>query len=66
MEKLRLEVESLRKRRARRPAKTIPAVLLIIIACVLASLSVLSVWMADFVGNTDRYVATVEPLASCG
>jgi hypothetical protein len=64
MEKLRREVEHLRIRRARRPARTVPAVVLIIVACVLAPLSVVSVWAADFVGNTDRYVATVAPLAS--
>ncbi|MFE9661717.1 hypothetical protein [Streptomyces sp. NPDC005955] len=40
------------------------AALLITVGCVLAPLSVLSSWAADEVGNTDRYVATVAPLAS--
>jgi hypothetical protein len=64
VEELRLEVERLRRRRARRPARTIPAVILIIVACVLAPLSVVSVWAADLVGDTDRYMSTVGPLAS--
>ena len=51
-------------RRTRRPGRTIPAVLLIVLACILAPLSVLSVWADDFVENTDRYVATVAPLAN--
>jgi hypothetical protein len=63
-EKLRLEVERLKRRRARRPARSIPAIVLIVVACLLAPLSVVSVWAADFVGDTDRYVATVGPLAS--
>lgn len=72
----RAELERLRRERAaglppassagrtRRPGRTIPAVLLIVLACILAPLSVLSVWADDFVVNTDRYVATVGPLAS--
>lgn len=64
VEELRLEVERLRRRRARRPARTIPAVILIVVACILAPLSVVSVWVADLVGDTDRYMATVGPLAS--
>jgi len=63
-EQLRLEVERLRRRRARRPGRTIPAVVLIVVACILAPLSVVSVWVADLVGDTDRYMATVGPLAS--
>jgi hypothetical protein len=63
-QKLRLEVERLTKRRARRPVRSIPAIVLIVIACLLAPLSVVSVWAADFVGDTDRYVATVGPLVS--
>ncbi len=37
---------------------------LITLACVLTPLSVLSTWAADVVGDTDRYVATVAPLAA--
>ncbi|NGN64324.1 hypothetical protein G5C51_10460 [Streptomyces sp. A7024] len=37
--------------------------LLIVLGCVLAPLSAVAVWASNQVGNTDRYVATVEPLA---
>jgi hypothetical protein len=40
------------------------AVLLIVVGCVLAPLSVVAVWTRNQVTNTDRYVATVSPLAS--
>jgi hypothetical protein len=40
------------------------ATLLIVVACVLAPLSVVAVWTRNQVTNTDRYVATVSPLAS--
>ena len=50
--------------RSRHLGRTIPAVLLIVLACVLAPLSVVAVWADDFVVNTDRYVATVGPLAT--
>ncbi|NUS78582.1 MAG: hypothetical protein HOV70_20615 [Streptomyces sp.] len=40
------------------------AALLVIIACVLAPLSVVATWTADVIGDTDRYVKTVQPLAS--
>lgn len=38
--------------------------LLIIVACILAPLSVVAVWAKGEVTDTDRYVATVAPLAS--
>jgi hypothetical protein len=38
------------------------AVVLIVIGCILAPLSVISVWTANQVSNTDRYVANIEPL----
>ena len=38
------------------------AALLITLSCVLAPFSVISVWASTQVSNTDRYVATVEPL----
>src|SRR5215469_5430304 len=38
------------------------AVVLIVIGCILAPLSVVAVWFANQVSNTDRYVANVEPL----
>jgi hypothetical protein len=40
------------------------AVLLIVLGCVLAPISVLSVWTAKQISNTDRYVANVAPLIS--
>jgi hypothetical protein len=53
---------------AARPAsrqrwRSIVAALLIVIGCVLAPLSVAAVWTRNQVTNTDRYVATVTPLA---
>jgi hypothetical protein len=34
-----------------------------VVGCVLAPLSVVAVWTRNQVTNTDRYVATVTPLA---
>jgi hypothetical protein len=47
----------------RRRWRTVVATLLIVIACVLAPLSVVAIWTRNQVTNTDRYVATVSPLA---
>ncbi len=44
--------------------RTALALVLIVLACVLAPLSVVSVWARGEVSDTDRYVATVAPLAS--
>jgi hypothetical protein len=44
--------------------RTILAVLLIVVACLLAPLSVVAVWTRNQVTNTDRYVRTMAPLAS--
>ena len=49
---------------ARQRWRTVVAVLLIVLACVLAPLSVVAVWTRNQVTNTDRYVQTVTPLAS--
>ncbi len=38
------------------------SVVLIVIGCILAPLSVIAVWTANQVSNTDRYVANIEPL----
>ena len=38
------------------------ALLLIIFGCAFAPIAVIGVWTANQVSNTDRYVATVEPL----
>ncbi|MFL6297953.1 MAG: hypothetical protein ACJ75M_19555 [Actinomycetes bacterium] len=49
---------------ARQRWRTVVATLLIVVACALAPLSVVAVWTRNQVTNTDRYVATVSPLAS--
>ncbi len=48
----------------RRRFRSFWAVLLIVVACLLAPLSVAAVWAKGEVTNTDRYVTTVAPLAS--
>jgi hypothetical protein len=51
--------------RARRQRwRTVVAVLLIVVGCVLAPLAGVAVWARNQVSDTDRYVATVTPLAS--
>lgn len=44
--------------------RTVIAIVLIVIGCVLAPLSVLGIWTSNEVSNTDRYVANVAPLIS--
>jgi hypothetical protein len=79
LERLRAEVASLRAEARRAQAapreavaagragrqrwRTIVAVLLIVLGCVLAPLAGVAVWARNQVTNTDRYVATVAPLA---
>jgi hypothetical protein len=76
LERLRAEVSSLKSqletRRAGRDRvptpgrqrwRTIVATLLIVLGCVLAPLGGVAVWARNQVTNTDRYVATVAPLA---
>jgi hypothetical protein len=43
--------------------RTIVATTLIVVACLLAPLSVVSVWASQQISDTDRYVQTVSPLA---
>ncbi|MEV0908769.1 hypothetical protein [Streptomyces hokutonensis] len=43
--------------------KTVSAVL-IVLTCILVPVALLTVWVSDIVLDTDRYVATVSPLAS--
>src|SRR5580700_1081601 len=78
LERLRAEVSSLRAHQAdgngtpplatagrgpRRGRWRAPvAAVAIILGCVLAPISVLGVWTANQVSNTDRYVANMEPL----
>src|SRR5689334_9830318 len=46
------------------PFRSLGSVLLILLAALLAMLSVVAVWANSVVQDTDRYVATVGPLAS--
>jgi hypothetical protein len=75
LERLRAEVAALRSRTrpeavatgrvaARQRWRTIVAVLLIVLGCALVPLAGVAVWARNQVTNTDRYVATVAPLAS--
>jgi hypothetical protein len=43
--------------------RVVVAAVLIVVGCVLAPLSVVAIWARNQVTNTDRYVATVSPLA---
>jgi len=68
LERLRTEVEELRqkestqKRRRRVSWRTPVSALLIVIGCILAPLSVVGVWTANQVSDTNRYVQNIEPL----
>jgi hypothetical protein len=79
LERLRAEVATLRvqvrqpetsvgavltRRAGRQRWRTVVAALLIALGCVLAPLAGVAVWARNQVTNTDRYVATVSPLAS--
>ncbi|WP_406205161.1 hypothetical protein OH807_30305 [Kitasatospora sp. NBC_01560] len=44
--------------------RTFGSVVLIVISSLLALLAVIAVWTNSIIGDTDRYVATVAPLAS--
>jgi hypothetical protein len=79
LERLRAEVASLRSqataaavpsetvvvstRRPRQRWRSVVATLLIVIACILAPIAGVAVWMKNLVTDTDRYVTTVAPLA---
>jgi hypothetical protein len=76
LERLRAEVAALRSqvragggrpgppgRVDRRRWRTVVATACIVVACLLAPLSAVAVWTRNQVTNTDRYVATVSPLA---
>ena len=62
LHRLRAEVAKSRRRRIgwRAPVAT----LLVLFGCVLAPVSVLGIWTANQVSNTDRYVANMTPLIS--
>jgi hypothetical protein len=78
LERLRAEVATLRAQVPQAPTsvdgrpaarvgrqrwRSVVAVLLIVVGCVLAPLGGVAVWARNQVTNTDRYVATVAPLA---
>src|SRR5260370_23521870 len=69
LEALRAEIVKLRERPERAPRhrmswRTPVATLLIVIGCLLAPISVLGVWTANQVSDTNRYIPNVTPLIS--
>jgi hypothetical protein len=74
LERLRAENAALRAQAPPPPAATavaarqrwraVAATLLIVLGCVLAPLAGVAVWARNQVSDTDRYLATVTPLAS--
>ena len=68
LERLRVEVTKLRDREAhmtprhRFSWRTPVATVLIVVGCLLAPVSVLAVWGANEVSNTNRYIENIEPL----
>lgn len=47
-----------------RTLRSVSSAVLIVLACVLVPVSILTVWVHDIVLDTNRYVATMKPLAS--
>lgn len=68
LDRLRTRIEALETaqpaRVSRHRVRSFFSALLIVIGCVLAPLCIVARWTASEVGDTDRYVATVAPLAS--
>ncbi|MCX4766159.1 hypothetical protein OG562_35325 [Streptomyces sp. NBC_01275] len=69
LEALRARIAALEAQRAPgRPShhriRSVLAVVLIVLGCVLAPLGVVAAWTSSIVGDTGRYVDTVRPLAS--
>ena len=64
LERLRAEVTKLRRTQPRRHTgwRAPVAALLIVIGCILAPVSVVAVWTANQVSDTNRYIANIEPL----
>ncbi|MFF3846373.1 hypothetical protein [Streptomyces sp. NPDC002328] len=58
------EAERRESRPPRHRVRSVLAVVLIVLGCLLAPLGVVAAWTADTVGDTDRYVQTVRPLAA--
>jgi hypothetical protein len=63
LERLRAEVTTLRDQPPRQIWRWSLAILLIVLGSLLAPLAVTAVWVNSQVSDTDRYVATVAPLA---
>ncbi|MFG2989721.1 hypothetical protein ACGFZK_10615 [Streptomyces sp. NPDC048257] len=61
---LEAEAAAAKRTPSRHRTKSLLSALLIIIGCVLAPLGIVASWTSGIVGNTDRYVSTVAPLAS--
>lgn len=61
-EKADFEHDTAGRRRRHFHWRSIVAVVLIVLGCVLAPIAVIGVWAGDEVSDTGRYVATVEPL----
>jgi hypothetical protein len=59
-----MEAEPAPARPARGRRNTVAAVLVLVLACLLAPVSVVAVWAKSQVFDTDRYVETVAPLAN--
>ncbi|MFG3295746.1 hypothetical protein ACGF3G_44050 [Streptomyces sp. NPDC048179] len=53
-----------RGRTAGRIARTVSSAVLTVLTCVLVPVALLAVWVHDIALDTDRYVATVAPLAT--
>ncbi|MER5517663.1 hypothetical protein [Streptomyces sp. NPDC002763] len=70
LEELRGRLTALENERARQSSRSrhhgrsLLGAVLVVLGCLLAPLSVVAAWAADVVGDTNRYVATVAPLAS--
>ena len=68
IDQLRAEVEELRRAAGQQGSPTPDRLadpgghVLIVLGCVLAPLSVLGVWSANQVSDTNRYIANIEPL----
>jgi hypothetical protein len=58
----RLRAEAAKKRRRRFGWRAPVATLLILLGCVLAPVSVIGIWTANQVSDTNRYVANMAPL----
>ncbi|MFI0962521.1 hypothetical protein ACH4S8_14130 [Streptomyces sp. NPDC021080] len=58
------ELERSRPRREHHRVRSTFAVVLVLLAALLTPLSAVAAWSSDLIGNTDRYVQTMQPLAS--